>query len=84
MVEDQKGLLGDLSLVINVTKNWKEAILGQASPILCAIKFCKGFQDGVIIPNIWWYGEEKDKSLLVMGLQGPTTKTLSISVNSLK
>lgn len=60
LVEDQKWLLGDLSLVINVTNNWKEAVLGQASPVLHAIKFHKGFQDGVIIPNIWWYGEEKD------------------------
>lgn len=41
VIEDQKWLLGDLSPVISVTNNWKEEILGQASPVLHVIKFHK-------------------------------------------
>lgn len=75
------GSFGDIYLGINITNGDEVAVKLESTKarhpqLLYESKLYKILQGGVGIPNVKWFGQERDYNVLVMNLLGPSLEDL--------
>ncbi|XP_012321017.1 casein kinase I [Aotus nancymaae] len=75
------GSFGDVYLGTNTTNGEKVAVKVESQKathpyLLYESKVYRILQGGIGIPHMHWYGQEKDRNVLVMDLLGPSLKDL--------